>query len=586
MLLGYAHPSGGSLTKNLPALATLRKRQPKRRSQEDRLIFEILEFFSNIYDYEIPLKRRLAMVTEIIDRVPSLHLEYQLLFYLALARWSVRSKQYDFAQIPLSRYRSLSNTASQGRSEDILGFGKDLLKGRAYFLSYLGLERSLVPASDQRIVQLTNRKLKQWLNIARIGWHLVVPQQDPRKKLANVLGSAIKAVNARGVAIGGPQGKMLQAFVQSSVTVFGLDEELNKEFAALYKEAPVRATKKLSELVFAELNQEPEELFLSWEEQPFASGSVAHVYKAVDRNGIMLAIKVPRRDIGEIAHKDFANLKVWALPLLRRFSKAVGESYLDQAEQLFQNELDLSIEASNLKKFGEIFKDDPDITVPKIVPELCSRGMLTMEYVDGNSMGTFLAQASAEDKFTVARAMMRLFFRSAFVHNLFKADLYEANFRFNGGKLVVLDFGRVHQLEAHAFEDHLQALWQCIFDPQNVKLPIPISLKVVESQIYDVVRKFVLEHHQISQPIAIVPDMKSFVDYMIKNAVDYAPLVRNVETEYLRHYEAWLWFINLMIRLDVKVNWVAEFKGLFLRYLPSYRPGQLEDLSKDKLAVS
>ncbi len=572
MLLAYAHPMGTSLSKNIPSLATLRKRQDKKRSDEDKLIFEILEFFNTLYDYETPLKRRLSIVTEVIDKVPQLHLEYQLLFFLALGRWAVRSKQTDFAQIPVSRYRFLSEQASQGSSDDVLGFGSDLVKNRRFFLTFAARTADFGSPSDQRLLAATSRRVQQWFNYAKIGWHLVSPQPNPRQRVSNILTAVIKTVNSRGLAFGGPIAKILQAAVQSGVAFFGLSEELNIGFANLYRDQQQRERVNFQEVILTEFRRPAKELFQTWDEVPFASGSIAHIFRATLVDGREVALKIRRDDIEQRARQDFVLFKANILPVLRRFSKALDDVAFAHAENLFIGELDLVREAANLQRFSEIFKDDPDIVIPQLIPDLCSANCLTMEYIEGSSLNTFINQAAEEEKVAVARAILRLVFRSSFGFNLFKTDLYESNFRINRGKLVILDFGRVQTIETSIFQEHLAAVWQGVFQPNHLKLPIPESLKVVEPQIYELMEHFVLIHHKFNEPVTFFPDLSEFIDYMLAHTAIYAPMVSNVKINELDQMQIWLWLGVLMTRLNVKLLWVQEFKALFELYLPDYRP--------------
>lgn len=61
--------------------------------------------------------------------------------------------------------------------------------------------------------------------------------------------------------------------------------------------------------------------------------------------------------------------------------------YSDEVEDNLPLELDFQLEANNAQKCKDLFKNDKSFVVPYIEYELSSKRILTMEFVDGISIG-------------------------------------------------------------------------------------------------------------------------------------------------------------------------------------------------------
>jgi ubiquinone biosynthesis protein len=86
------------------------------------------------------------------------------------------------------------------------------------------------------------------------------------------------------------------------------------------------------------------------------------------------------------------------------------------------------------------------VTVPRLIPELCTDTVLAMEYIDGldRSAGSRLLAADLAEG---VRTLVRTIYQSLFHHGFVHVDLHQGNTYFLGGnRIVVLDFGFAYQL--------------------------------------------------------------------------------------------------------------------------------------------
>lgn len=180
------------------------------------------------------------------------------------------------------------------------------------------------------------------------------------------------------------------------------------------------------------------------EPEPIAAASVAQVHAARMPNGERVAVKIQRPSVEAHVERDLALLSVFArivdlIPTMRLLSLPGS---VERFADAMQKQLDFTLEAANNRRFAANFADVPTIRVPRLVPELCTRRVLVMEFVEGvratdpERVGgdrRALAQAGLE-------AILRMVFKDAFVH----ADMHPGNILLtNDGRVVLIDLGLV-----------------------------------------------------------------------------------------------------------------------------------------------
>lgn len=183
------------------------------------------------------------------------------------------------------------------------------------------------------------------------------------------------------------------------------------------------------------------------DEKPVAAASVAQVHRATMPDGRIVAVKVQRPTVKAHVERDLALLDVIAraldsIPTVHLLSLPGAVARFADA---MRQQLDFCIEAQNNRRFAENFADIDTIGVPELVPELCTRRVLVMEFVEGvratdpERVGgdrKVLAQAGLD-------AILRMVFRDAFVH----ADMHPGNILLtNAGKVVLIDLGLVAEI--------------------------------------------------------------------------------------------------------------------------------------------
>jgi ubiquinone biosynthesis protein len=204
--------------------------------------------------------------------------------------------------------------------------------------------------------------------------------------------------------------------------------------------------------VLEDLGKPIAELFASFEREPIASASVAQVHRATLASGEEVAVKVRRPGLDDLVRFDLSIMRLFArviavIPSLRLLAPVES---VDEFGRAIRAQIDLRIEAGNNARFTANFAGDPDVTFPKLYPELCSRRVLTMAFVHGAKILDAPAKQGA-DATRLARIGFRTLLKMVFADGFVHADLHPGNILVDdSGTIVILDLGLTSELDEAA----------------------------------------------------------------------------------------------------------------------------------------
>ena len=227
--------------------------------------------------------------------------------------------------------------------------------------------------------------------------------------------------------------------------------ELARELAHLRSEMPADPSDVVVATVEKELGRPIGECFAEFDRQATASASIAQVHRATLHSGKLVVVKVQHPGIEGTIRRDLNILTALASLAQRRdeLKRYEPAAIVREFRQTMLRELDFRREMRNLLQFRQNFSDDQTVTFPKPYADLTTGRVLTMQRLDGMSIGDaeHLRQANIDgDAFARrgAGVFVQMIFRDGFYH----ADPHPGNILVLAGQRVgILDGGMVGRID-------------------------------------------------------------------------------------------------------------------------------------------
>jgi predicted unusual protein kinase regulating ubiquinone biosynthesis (AarF/ABC1/UbiB family) len=215
-----------------------------------------------------------------------------------------------------------------------------------------------------------------------------------------------KNAAALAAALGGLKGPIMKVAQLMATIPEALPAEYAHELSQLQSQAPPMGPAFVRRRMLAELGSEWQKRFLAFEMRPAASASLGQVHRAVAHDRRPLAVKLQYPDMQSAVEADLTQLKV-VFALHARMNPAIdtGE-ILKEVSARLREELDYELEARHTALYALIFRDDPSIRVPSVLPDLSTRRALTMTWLEGRRLLDYTS-APMEARNAIARAMFR-----------------------------------------------------------------------------------------------------------------------------------------------------------------------------------
>ena len=223
------------------------------------------------------------------------------------------------------------------------------------------------------------------------------------------------------------------------------------ELTNLQDNLPAFDHKIALKIIEEELGAPPNELFDEFPVSPIASASLGQVYKTKTKNGSYVAVKVQRPNLYFLIRRDVVILRFLATflsPLLPlNIGVGIGEIIDEFGKALF-DEIDYEKEGENALKFANLFKDNPNVFIPKLEKQFSSKRIITTSWIDGVKLRD---RALLEENNLVPSSFIKTCVISGlqqlFEYGYFHADPHPGNmFALQGGNtisgnLAYVDFG-------------------------------------------------------------------------------------------------------------------------------------------------
>ncbi len=249
----------------------------------------------------------------------------------------------------------------------------------------------------------------------------------------------------------GPTYVKIGQIVSSQASALPVD--IAEELARLQDDVPPFPSDQVRVAIIEELGAPPEELYASFEPEPFAAASTAQVHRACLHDGTKVAVKVQRPLITNKVRSDLGILLNAARVASQR-SEMVRtldvSGMLEQFSSGVLEELDYRGETYNALQLAKNMEGLPGIHVPVIYTQLSTSKIITQEFVEGVKVSDVEAiQAAGLDREEIARNALRALIKQLPVDGFFHADPHPGNLLVNldTGVLTFIDLGMMGELD-------------------------------------------------------------------------------------------------------------------------------------------
>jgi predicted unusual protein kinase regulating ubiquinone biosynthesis (AarF/ABC1/UbiB family) len=246
-------------------------------------------------------------------------------------------------------------------------------------------------------------------------------------------------------ALGGLKGPIMKVAQLLSTIPEALPKEYAAELQQLQSQAPPMGPAFVKRRLAAELGPDWATRFKTFDLEPANSASLGQVHRATAHDGQSLACKLQYPDMASAVEADLSQLRL-VFGLHARMSPAVDTSeILNEISARLREELDYDLEARHMALYRHILRDEAIVRVPDVLPDLSSKRLLTMSWLEGNKLLSY-KDADADTRNLIARAMFRAWWYPFSHYAVIHGDPHLGNYTIfeEGGRaagLNLLDYG-------------------------------------------------------------------------------------------------------------------------------------------------
>jgi ubiquinone biosynthesis protein len=230
-------------------------------------------------------------------------------------------------------------------------------------------------------------------------------------------------------------------------------EEIAAELGQLQAAVPADPPGHAQRTVEKALGGSVAELFGSFESEPFASGSVAQVHRAVLADATPVAVKVLHDGARQRVQEDVEVMEVIA-DYLEAEDPEIAQLrptiLVSEFATMMDAATDLRQEQANLERFRLNFAEEHDVVIPVPYGERSGEAVLTMSMISGQP---FTDRAGVEavgwDVDELVQRAANVYLEMIFRDGLYHADPHPGNFLLPDAEhMAILDFGDVGRLSS------------------------------------------------------------------------------------------------------------------------------------------
>jgi predicted unusual protein kinase regulating ubiquinone biosynthesis (AarF/ABC1/UbiB family) len=270
--------------------------------------------------------------------------------------------------------------------------------------------------------------------------------------------------------LGGLKGPLMKVAQILSTIPDVLPPEYAEELAQLQANAPSMGWNFVRRRMSGELGPDWQASFSTFGQTASAAASLGQVHRATMLDGTDVACKLQYPDMPSIVDADLRQLRV-AMQVYKRIDSVIqgDDIYTEIAERL-REELDYEREAAQMRLYEIMLRNTPMVSVPRAIPELTTRRLLTMTWLDGEPMQRRIdEEPPLEVRNDIARAMFHAWYVPFYQYGVIHGDPHLGNYQVRKDNGInLLDFGAIRVFPPK-FVRGVIDLYEAIRDGDNAK---------------------------------------------------------------------------------------------------------------------
>lgn len=245
-------------------------------------------------------------------------------------------------------------------------------------------------------------------------------------------------------ALGSLKGPMMKVAQLMATIPDVLPPEYAEELQKLQSDAPPMGAAFVRRRMQAELGAGWQDKFAHFDLRPAAAASLGQVHRATTHDGAAVACKLQYPDMASAVEADLAQLDV-LFALHRRMDPAIDTREIaSEIGARVREELDYRREARHAALYATILAPRHDIRVPRTRPELSTRRLLTLDWLEGRRLLEF-RRADLQTRNRIAVAMYCAWWEPFSRFGVIHGDPHLGNYTVfgDGEGINLLDYGCV-----------------------------------------------------------------------------------------------------------------------------------------------
>ena len=244
-------------------------------------------------------------------------------------------------------------------------------------------------------------------------------------------------------ALGNLKGPVMKVAQILATIPDALPDEYVEELRQLQSNAPSMGRLFVKRRMSAELGNDWQNRFNSFNQEAVAAASLGQVHKAESLDGQTVACKLQYPDMNSAVEADLKQLRL-AMSIYQRYDNAINASEIyKELSARIREELDYIREGRNMALYRLMLAKEETVHVPDLIETASTDRLLTMTWLDGVPILDFIKNnPELEMRNLVAKNMFRAWYVPFYLYGIIHGDPHLGNYSIRpNGDINLLDFG-------------------------------------------------------------------------------------------------------------------------------------------------